>query len=195
MMVFEVGSYFGMLTAIYVAFLAVGVVARDVERKSMDIVMSVPVTRRRFLTEKTLAIAAMTFVALAIIGLLLAAAVKGIDEDVPTGDVISTFVGGFPLMLVIIAWSAILSVVFNEVKVAMGASFVLVLLAYIINFASFITPQWAWMANVTPYGYYNFADLIFGEWNDWGDVAVLLALFAVLMAIALYLFDKKELPT
>ena len=193
--VFEVGSYFGALTAIYIAFLAVGVVARDVERKSMDLILSMPVSRRRYLTERTLAIAAMTGVALTSIGLVMAAAVTGVDDTVPVGDVVATFIGGFPLMLVIIAWSAILSVVFNEVKMAMGASFVLVLLAYIVNFASFITPDWEWMGNLTPYGYYSFGDFIFGEWDGWGDVAVLLVLFGILMAVAIYLFDRKELPT
>ncbi len=98
-------------------------------------------------------------------------------------------------MLVIIAWSAILSVVFNDVKTAMGASFILVLVAYILNFASFIAPDLEWMGSVTPYGYYSFADLIFGEWNAWSDVAVLLVLFGILMAFAVYLFDRKELPT
>jgi ABC-2 type transport system permease protein len=193
--VFEVGSYFGVVTAIYIAFLAVGVVARDIERKSMDMILSMPVTRRRFLAERTLAVAVMSFVALATIGLIMMAAIRGIDDSIPAWDVVSTFVGGFPLMLVIIAWSAVLSVIFNEVKVAMGASFVLVLLAYIINFASFITPDWEWLGSVTPYGYYNFADYIFGEWNAWGDIAVLLVLFSLLMAIAVILFDRKELPT
>ncbi len=94
--VFEVGSYFGVITAIYIAFLAVGVVARDVERKSMDLILSMPVSRRRLLAERTLAIAVLTFVALAVIGLVMAAAIKGIDEEVPTGDVVATFVGGFP---------------------------------------------------------------------------------------------------
>ncbi len=193
--VFEVGSYFGVVTAIYIAFLAVGVVARDVERKSMDMVLSMPVSRRRYLAERTLAVAIMTFVALAIIGLIMAAVVRSVDDSVATGDVVGTFVGGFPLMLVIIAWSVILSVIFNEVKMAMGASFVLVLLAYILNFASFITPDWEWMGTITPYGYYNFGDFIFGEWSGWGDVAVLLVLFGALMAVAVYLFDRKELPT
>ncbi len=193
--VFEVGSYFGVVTAIYIAFLAVGVVARDVERKSMDMVLSMPVSRRRYLAERTLAVAVMTFVALAIIGLIMAATVRSVDASVAIGDVVGTFVGGFPLMLVIIAWSVILSVVFNEVKMAMGASFVLVLLAYILNFASFITPDWEWLGTITPYGYYSFGDFIFGEWNAWGDVAVLLVLFGVLMAVAFYLFDRKELPT
>jgi len=193
--VFEVGSYFGVVTAIYIAFLAVGVVARDVERKSMDLVLSMPVTRRRFLAERTLAVMVMTFIALMTIGLVMAAAVRGVDDSVPAWNVIVTFIGGFPLMLVIIAWSAILSVLFNEVRVAMGASFVLVLLSYIVSFASFITPDWEWMGNLTPYGYYSFGDFIFGEWNAWGDVAVLVVLFGILMAIAMYLFDRKELPT
>ena len=193
--VFEVGSYFGVVTAIYIAFLAVGVVARDIERKSMDMILSMPVTRRRFLAERTLAVAVMSFIALATIGLIMMAAIRGIDNSIPAWDVVSTFVGGFPLMLVIIGWSAVLSVIFNEVKVAMGASFVLVLLAYILNFASFITPDWEWLGSVTPYGYYNFADFIFGEWDAWGDLAVLLLLFGVLMAIAVILFDRKELPT
>jgi ABC-2 type transport system permease protein len=193
--VFEVGSYFGVVTAIYIAFLGVGVVARDVERKSMDLVLSMPVSRRRYLTERVMAVAAMTFVALAIIGLIMMGAVTGVDSSVNGWYVMATFVGGFPLMLVIIAWSAVLSVMFNEVKMAMGASFLLVVVSYILNFASFITPDWEWMGNITPYGYYNFGDFIFGDLDAWGDFAVLFFLFAVLMAVAYWLFDRKELPT
>jgi ABC-2 type transport system permease protein len=161
----------------------------------MDLVLSMPVSRRRYLTERTLAVMVMALVALGAIGLVMMGAVTAVDESVNGWHVMATFVGGFPLMMVIIGWSAVFSVVFNEVKVAMGASFVLVLLSYILNFASFITPDWEWMGTVSPYGYYNFGDYMFGEWNAWGDITVLVVLFTILMAIAYHLLDRKELPT
>ena len=190
-----VGSYLSIMIGFYAAYLGVTVVSRDVERKSMDIILSTPISRRRLLLERTAAVSAMILLLL----ILLLGAVFGslstLNVNVDSGDVTATFLLSFPLMLVIIAWSAILSVVLNDMKTAMGASFGLVFVLYIMSFASSITESLNYLADISPFGYYRFSDLLYGDWDSWGDIMVLVVLSAVLMFIGLELFKRKELPT
>ena len=170
----------------YAAYLGVTVVSRDVERKSMDLILSAPISRRRLLLERTAAVSALMLVILIMLLGAVLGAVASIDVEVDVGDVAATFLVSFPLMLVIVAWSAILSVYFNDMKTAMGASFGIAFVLYMsLNY----------LADVSPFGYYKFSDLLYGEWTSWGDVVVLLVLSGVLMGIALEMFNRKELPT
>ena len=190
-----VGSYLSIMIGFYAAYLGVTVVSRDVERKSMDLILSTPISRRRLLIERMAAVGAMILVLLLILLWAVIGAVEIIGEEVDKMDIAATFLVAFPLMLVIVAWSALLSVWLNDVKMAMGGSFAIAFVLYMISFASSITESLEPMANFTPFGYYRFADLLYGEWTTYGDVAVLVGLTVVLVAIAIWQFRRKELPT
>jgi ABC-2 type transport system permease protein len=191
----EIGGYWALLLGFYVAYLGVAVVSRDVERKSMDLILSTPTPRWRLLLERGMAVGAMTLFACVVVAWVVNSAIVGIGEDVPAGDIYGTFLGAWPLLMVFLTWSIVLSVLFNEQKMAMGASFALLLVFYIINFASAITERLNPLANATPFGYYKFDDLLFGEWSAWGDMVVLAVITIVLTVLGLMLFREKELPT
>ncbi len=190
-----VGSYLALMVGIYAAYMGVTVVTRDVERKSMDIILSTPISRRRLMVERVVAMAGMLLVLLLLLLGAVLASVQNVGEEVSARAVASTFLLAWPLLLVIVGWSALLSVLFNDFKTALGASLGLVLFLYMLSFASFITESLEPLNAYTPFGYYKFSDTFYGEWSSWGDLAVLGVLFALLMLISLELFHRKELPT
>lgn len=190
-----VGSYLAMMVGIYAAYLGVTVVTRDVERKSMDIILSTPISRKRLLVERVVAMAGMLLLLLLLLLGIVLASVANVGEDVNAKDVATTFLLAWPLLLVIVGWSALLSVVFNDFKTALGASLGLLLFLYMLSFASFITESLKPLNTYTPFGYYKFSDTFYGDWSSWGDLAVLGVLFALLMVISLEMFQRKELPT
>jgi len=190
-----VGSYLALMVGIYAAYMGVTVVTRDVERKSMDIILSTPISRRRLMVERVVAMAGMLLVLLLLLLGVVLASVHNVGEEVSTRAVASTFLLAWPLLLVIVGWSALLSVLFNDFKTALGASLGLLLFLYMLSFASFITESLEPFNTYTPFGYYRFSDTFYGEWSSWGDLAVLGVLFGLLMLISLELFHRKELPT
>jgi ABC-2 type transport system permease protein len=194
-MTIYVGSYLALMVGIYAAYLGVTVVSRDVERKSMDLILSAPISRRRLLLERVAAIGAMLLVHLLLLLGMVLVSVAGVGESVNSGDVASTFLLAWPLLMVLVAFSAVLSVLLNDMKMGIGASIGMITFLYILSFASFITESLESLNNFTPFGYYRFADTFYGEWSAWGDLAVLGVLFIVLMSISLELFRRKELPT
>ena len=194
-MTMYVGSYLALMVGIYAAYLGVTVVSRDVERKAMDIILSTPVSRRRLVIERVAAIGLMLFVHLMLLLGIVLASVASIGESVDTGDVANTFLLAWPLLMVLVAMSAVLSVLLNDMKMGIGASIGLITFLYILSFASFITESLRPLNYYTPFGYYKFSDIVFGEWSSWGDLAVLAGLFIAFMALGLQLFQRKELPT
>ncbi len=194
-MTIYVGSYLSLMVGLYAAYLGVTVVSRDVERKSMDIILSNPVSRRRLVIERVAAMSLMMLVLLLLLLGVVLASVDSIGQEVDSKAVASTFLLAWPLLLVILAWSALISVVFNDMKMGIGISLGVTTFLYILSFASFITESLEDLNTVTPFGYYKFADTFYGEWSAWGDVVVLGVLFAILIFLSLELFDRKELPT
>jgi ABC-2 type transport system permease protein len=194
-MTIYVGSYLSLMVGLYAAYLGVTVVSRDVERKSMDIILSYPLSRRRLVIERVAAMAVMLLVLLLLLLGVVLASVNNVGEDVDTNAVAGTFLLAWPLLLVILAWSALISVVFNEMKMGIGVSLGVTTFLYILSFASFITESLKPLNTITPFGYYKFADTFYGEWSSWSDLVVLGVLFALLMYISLETFQRKELPT
>ncbi len=191
----ELLSYWAILVGFYAAYVGVGAVSRDVERKSMDLMLSTPVSRRRLLLERGAAVGIMMLILTVGAGLGAVAGASSTGLDVPAWDIMAGFVGVWPLLLVIVALSILLSALFNDQKSAMGLSFAVVLVSYVLNYASYLSDGLKGLRWVTPMGYYDHTGLIIGEWDRWGDLGVLFGTAAVIAFIGLWVFERKELPT
>jgi len=191
----ELLSYWALMIGFYAAYVGVGAVSRDVERKTMDILLSAPVSRRRLLLERGAAVAAMMLLLsiLGGLGVILGGHQAGVD--VQAGRIMAAFIGCWPMLVVISSISMTLSVVMNDQKAAMGLSFAVVLVSYVLSYASYLTEGLKPLRWATPMGYYDHTGLILGDWNRWGDVGALFAAAAAIMLLAVWLFQRKELPT
>ncbi len=191
----ELMSYWALMVGFYAAYFGVGSVSRDVERKTMDILLSTPLSRRRLLLERGAAVALAMLLLSVVggIGVIIGGAQSGVD--VPVGDVMAAFIGCWPLLVAIGALSMLLSVLLNDQKAAMGLSFAIVLVSYVLNYASFLSKGLKPLRWATPMGYYDHTGLMLGDWSRWGDVGAMLALTAVIALLAVWLFQRKELPT
>jgi ABC-2 type transport system permease protein len=191
----ELLSYWALMIGFYAAYVGVGAVSRDVERKTMDILLSTPVSRRRLLLERGAAVAAMMLVLSLLGGLGVIIGGHQAGVDVAAGHVMAAFIGCWPMLVVISSISMTLSVVMNDQKAAMGLSFAVVLVSYVLSYAAYLTEGLRPLRWVTPMGYYDHTGLILGDWTRWGDVGVLFATAAAIMLLAVWLFQRKELPT
>ena len=191
----ELLSYWALMVGFYAAYVGVGAVSRDVERKTMDVLLSTPVSRRRLLLERGAAVAAMLLLLSLVGGIGVIIGGHNAGVDVPGGAIMAAFIGCWPLLVVISSISMLLSVVMNDQKAAMGLSFAVVLVSYVLNYASFLTPGLKALRWATPMGYYDHTGLIVGDWSRWGDVGVLLATTAIIALLSTWLFQRKELPT
>jgi len=194
---FMVTEFFGfvpLMVGVYIAYLVAGVVSKEIEDKTADLVLATPLSRERFLIEKYIAMMMLALVIVGTMALSLYLGVVYIDTNEMTGgDILASTFIFYPLAMVIAGYSLILSVLFDEQKKAMGASLGVFLFTYALHLGSNISESLEGLKPYIPYHYANYQETLASGSMDAGDAGVLIAAGIVLFGIALYLFRKKEI--
>ena len=181
-----------LMLGIYVAYQAGGLIAGDVERGRMDVLLAAPVFRRRVVVEKFLSLVSGVVVVNLVVGLLVYGAVIAIGESISVADLAMVHLLSIPYLLACGAIGLLLSVLTDDSDVAkrggLGAIFGLFLLETISQSADL-----GWLGAISPTRYYDpTAVLVSGEY-DLAGAAVLLAGTAALVAASAWWFRRKDI--
>ena len=181
-----------LMLGIYLAYQAGGLIAGDVERGRMDVLLAAPVFRRRVVVEKFLSLVSGVVVVNLVVGLLVYGAVVAIGESISVADLAAVHLLSVPYLLACGAIGLLLSVLTDDSDVAkrggLGAIFGLFLLETISQSADL-----GWLGAISPTRYYDpTAILVSGEY-DWVGAAILLAGTAGLVALSAWWFRRKDI--
>jgi ABC-2 type transport system permease protein len=181
-----------LLLGIYVAYQAGGLIAGDVERGRMDVLLAAPVFRRRVVVEKFLSLVSGVVVVNLVVALLVYVAVVAIGESVSVVDLAAVHLLSIPYLLACGAIGLLLSVLTDDSDVAqrggLGAIFGLFLLETISQSADV-----GWLGALSPTRYYDpTAILVSGEY-DWAGTVILLAGTAALVAVSAWWFRRTDI--
>ncbi|PSQ45684.1 ABC transporter permease [Halobacteriales archaeon SW_6_65_15] len=181
-----------LMLGIYLAYQAGGLIAGDVERGRMDVLLAAPVFRRRVVVEKFLSLVPGVVVVNLVVGLLVYGAVVVIGESISVADLAMAHLLSIPYLLACGAIGLLLSVLTDDSDVAkrggLGVIFGLFLLESIGESADL-----GWLGAISPTRYYDpTAILVSGEY-DWAGAAILLAGTAGLVALSAWWFSRKDI--
>ncbi|WP_435179997.1 ABC transporter permease [Halorussus sp. AFM4] len=189
----ELYQFFWLLMlGIYAAYVAGGLIAGDVERDRMDVLLAAPVSRRRVVVEKFLSLVPVVVALNVVVGVAVYATVLAIGESISVADLAMVHLLSIPYLLACGAIGLVLSVVFDSADVAkrggLGAIFGLFLVETVSQSADL-----GWLGAVSPTRYYDpTAVLVRGEY-DWAGAVVLLAGAAALVAAAAWWFRRRDI--
>ncbi|NHN42621.1 ABC transporter permease subunit [Halorubellus sp. JP-L1] len=180
-----------LLLGVYFAYAAAGLVADDVDRGRMDMLLSLPVTRSRVLLEKFASVLVPLVVVNVVTPVVVALAVLGIDESISLADLAMVHALSVPYLLVAAAVGLLASVVFDRAsvaqRVAAGGFFGL----FLIDSVTAGTDVAA-LGALSPSRYYDpTAILVSSEW-DFAGAGVLLAGTLVLLAASRTYWQRKD---
>ena len=181
-----------LMLGIYAAYLAGGLVAGDVERDRMDVLLAAPVTRRRVVVEKFLSLVPVVVAINLVVGLAVYVTVLAIGESISVADLAMAHLLSIPYLLACGAIGLVLSVVFDESDVAkrggLGAIFALFLLETISQSADV-----GWLGAISPTRYYDPTAVLVRSEYDLAGAVVLLAGTAALVAASAWWFQRKDI--
>ncbi|NHN57744.1 MULTISPECIES: ABC transporter permease subunit [Halorussus] len=189
----ELYQFFWLLMlGIYAAYVGGGLIAGDVERDRMDVLLAAPVARRRVVVEKFLSLVPVVVALNLVVGAAVYATVLAVGESISVADLAAVHLLSIPYLLACGAVGLVLSVVFDASDVAkrggLGAVFGLFLLETVSQSADV-----AWLGAVSPTRYYDpTAVLVRGEY-DWLGAVILLAGAAALVAASAWWFRRKDI--
>ena len=189
----ELYQFFWLLMlGIYVAYQAGGLVAGDVERDRMDVLLAAPVSRRSVVVGKFLALVPGIVALNVIVGLAVYGAVVAIGESISVADLAMAHLLSIPYLLACGGIGILLSVLVDDADVAkrggLGAIFALFLLDSVGKAADA-----GWLGALSPTHYYDpTAILVSGEYDLTGAV-VLLVGTALLVAASVWWFERADI--
>jgi ABC-2 type transport system permease protein len=181
-----------LLLGIYFAYAAASLVADDVDRGRMDMLLSLPVSRSKVLLEKFASVLVPLVVLNLLTPVVVYAAVLGIDESISAADLAMVHALSVPYLLAAAAIGLLASVVFDRAsiaqRVAAGGFFGLFLLDSVTA-----GTDGDWLGALSPSRYYDpTAVLVQGEY-DLAGAGVLLAAAVVLVAASRAYFARKDI--
>jgi len=180
-----------LLLGVYFAYAGAGVVAPDVETGRMDVLLSLPLRRRRLLAESTLPLFVPLVAVNVVVPVVVWAAVGWIGESIAVADLAVVHLASVPYLLVTAAVGVAASVVADRAGVAQRAAAGLVFGLYLVESVVADT-KLAIVGALSPTRYYDpTAILVNGEYDPVGAVVLLATATVVWTASSVY-FTRRD---
>ena len=189
-------SWWFLLFGLYIAYVSVGSICRDFEDKRMDLIFSTPLSRKNYILEKFSALAVYSLlVTLIVAGAIIASTIAlGETSDLTAKTTFLTLIGSWPVMLVVLAFSILSAVFFQNSRGAMGISLLFAFSQYALKIVSSISENLRYMNNYGVLGYWDYNEVLFDNIFSLNDFILLLIITGVILVLALIVFDKKDIP-
>ena len=177
----------------YLAMVCSGLIAGEVENKTADTLLSYPVSRRRVLLEKYLAVVVMVAIVnfMGFFSTYVGVAAYGIEYCVKWVGI--AMIQATPFLLIWTAAFTLFSVIFSDAKKVSTYSIVLVFLAYFVDVISNIWNDISFLGKLSPMNYFDPGLVMSQNIIRWQNSILLLATACVVMALGIYFFDKKDI--
>ena len=186
-------SWLPLLLGIYAVVYCGGLISKEVERGTLDVVLSQPVERTTFLLSKLAGFMTLTLAATAASTLAVLLGGLTIGEDVSVGNVVAVHVVSYLLVAAIAGYSTLASCVSLDPGRSLAVAGVLTALGYFANVLGSAIGAVGWLKYVSLFYYYDSLQVIAEGEVNWTGIGVYVGVFAVTTAAALAVFRKKDL--
>jgi ABC-2 type transport system permease protein len=193
----EFFSWWWMLSGLFIAYLSVSVIGSDFENKRMDVMLSTPISRRRYLLEKFCAMSVIAFFIILVAIGGLAGGIANINalNEFTAETVFLSLIGCLPFLMVIVAVGIFTAVLFQKTRVGMGVTFAFVFAEFFLYTFSGFSKSLEWMKTVSIFTYWDYSSVIFDNLFKAGDFVILAAVAIATIIISIWVFEKKDIPT
>lgn len=181
-----------LIVGLYFAYAAASLVAADVERGRMDVLLSLPVSRARVVIEQFVSLA-VPLVALSVaVPVVVVAGTALVDYPVPAVDVVWLHLLSLPYLTTCAALGLVASVVFDRASLAQRTA--VGVLAGLFFAESLVTDtDLAALGTVSPTRYVDPNAVLLDSEYAVVDALVLVVATAVLAGLAVVLFRRKDI--
>ncbi|MFX0013470.1 MAG: ABC transporter permease subunit [Promethearchaeota archaeon] len=189
-------SYIGILYTILPALMGTNVFSKDNDDNTLDLLMSNPITRRKILLEKILAVLSMSLVSIAYLFIIIYISSLVIGQDISIDLLLASCVQLFTLLVFLSLLSIFFAVLFLDSGRAKRFVGIIIVGSFIINLFVLFSEELEFLKYFQVFYYYDSASTILKpslEQVVW-DKAFYLIIFSILIfAIILVINDRKDL--
>ncbi|MCY4146927.1 MAG: ABC transporter permease subunit [Chloroflexi bacterium] len=189
-------SELALFISVYAVMAGLAISANEEQSGILDVVLSLPISRRAFLLERWLAYALLAFGIVLISALLPTLTAIGVGLDADIGIIAASIMAVYPGALVVIAATVLLSTLFRRRIAAIGAVSAFVIGSYMASIlggaASGFLPDL--LEALSYFSYVGGESIVSGEYEPTGALG-LLAAAGLAFVLSAHLFDRRDIGT
>lgn len=182
-----------LLLGLYFAYSAGGLIAGDVERDRMDLVLSLPVSRSRVLVEKFASILVPILALNVVVPMAVYVGVLAIGQSIDPVDLVMVHLLSIPYLLACASIGLVLSVLVDRADVAKRIAIALVFVLFLLESITASTEGLEWIGYVSPTHYYDPTAILVEGSHDLAGAAVLFVATALLVIAARFRFSRADI--
>ncbi len=182
-----------VMMSVFAVFFGGGIAAKEVERGTMDMLLSQPVSRTSIIISKFVAFpVAIIIVAItSVIGLIVGMAIINNYSDI--SGIMLAFIPGLLLPLAVASYSLLFSCIFLDPRKVMIAAGSITGLFYILNIVARAVGSLEWMGKLSIFHYYTPAAITTELEMNWVGIGIYLGLIVVSIGASIYVFQRRDI--
>jgi len=182
-----------LILGIMLGFLAASSIAKEIEGKTIDILMSNPVSRKQIVLEKFLGIIPMFLLVNFVTMFAIMGITAAINESLNFGNLFMVHLLSIPYFLAVLSVGILLSVIIDE---KMKASIIMIAILvgmFVLNSLSLMTSEYEWLGAVSFNHYFDtYKVLELGEVDGIGILVFIIVTVVCLVAAMIY-FERRDI--
>lgn len=187
----ECGNILGLGGAFYAALCAVSILSKEEKDRTAEFLLTHPVSRRRILTEKLIAVFIQVTAMNLIIYALSVGTISVIGEEIPWKELNLLHLAYYLLQIELAGICFGISAFMR--KGSAGAGLGITAMMYFLNLIANITETAEFLKYITPFGYCEGADIVTNGRLDGTMIAVGIVLCVAGIASAYQKYTKKDI--
>lgn len=154
----ECGNILGIGGAFFAALMAVGALAKEEKERTAEFLLSHPISRRRLITEKLIAVLVQIVILNVIVFLMMAVSIAAIGEEIPWKEVGLLHLAYFLVQVELAGICFGISAFLRRSGLGFGLGIAIVM--YFFNIIANISESAEFLKYITPFGYAEGADIV-----------------------------------
>lgn len=188
----EIYSYAPLVLAFFPIMTFSSVIAGAEERGALDILLGNPIPRRNVVLSSWIALAIVLLGVLTIVGGITWLFGMAADVNLGARQAFRAAYNLFPICLAIGSFALLLSAWLRQRGTVIGTSFAVMFLMYLVDIIGKIAPDYDVLRWGSVFRFYGDA---ITDGFPWSNAAVLIAVALVLLALAIPVFDRRDVYT
>ena len=182
-----------LILGILIGFVSASLISKEIEAKTIDLLMANPVSRKQIIIEKFLGIVPMILIInfstmIAVLGITIS-----INEEINVNYLFLTHLISIPYFLAIAGIGILISVLIDEKMKASIFMVAIIIGMFLFRSISLMIPDYKDMGYLSLTNYFNPYDTLNSGLIDWSGVIVLLVVIFECILVSMLIFERKDI--
>jgi len=182
-----------LILGILVGFIAASLISKEVEAKTIDLLMANPISRKQIVVEKYLGLIPLILIVnfatmMTVYGVTLA-----IDEEINFGYLFMTHVVSIPYFLAIAGIGLMVSVIIDEKMKASIIMIAIIVGMFVFRSISLMVPDYESISSISLTYYFNPYDILKSGTVDVVGIVVLIVVILECLFASMFIFERRDI--